>query len=267
MSKVVLITGAAHGLGCALAHEFLAAGWSVIAADKDDLPMAWLLAHSQATVINMDVTSDSSVRRAFDLINDGKVIIDLIIHCAGIDAYFPFSEAPVDQIRHVFEVNFFGVYRVNQTFIPVLRTPGGRIIHVSSESLNLTVPFMPYPLTKKLVESYTRVLRIELRFSGIDVTVVRPGAIRTRLLETVTNLTPVKGLWKLEKQFQKFAASASAEIGKTITPEQAASFIFKISAIRDPAPVYRINNMLQLRIAAMLPFRWLEKLIYRKLLP
>jgi NAD(P)-dependent dehydrogenase (short-subunit alcohol dehydrogenase family) len=266
MDKVVLITGAAHGLGLALAYKYLTSGWHVIAADIDDLSMAWMLEHKLAMVVKMDVTSDVSVNSAFSLIRDENIVIDLIINNAGIDRYFPLSEAPVDQFRQVFEVNVFGGYRVNQTFLPILRQPGGRIIHISSESLNIAGPFMPYPLSKKLVEGYAKALRTELRFSGIDVVIIRPGAIRTRLLESVSNLNPDEGKWRLEKQFRKFAATASKEIGKIISPEEAASFIYKVSHIPRPASVYKINNMLQLRIAALLPFRWIEKIIYGKLM-
>jgi NAD(P)-dependent dehydrogenase (short-subunit alcohol dehydrogenase family) len=265
MEKVVLITGAAHGLGCALSHEFLDKGWYVIATDLDDLPMAWMLGFKRAMVARMDVTSDDSVNSLFRLLGDKKIMIDLVINNAGIDGYFPLSETPVDQFKHVFEVNVFGGYRVNQTFLPIIRQPGGRILHISSESLNLTVPFMPYPLTKKLVEGYAKALRIELRFSGIDVIIVRPGAIRTRLLETVSNLKPKPGNRKLEKAFAKFAATAAKEIGRTLSPEQVASFIYKVSCITNPAAVYRINNMLQLWIASLVPFRWLERVFYKKL--
>ncbi|MEI7724036.1 MAG: SDR family NAD(P)-dependent oxidoreductase [Bacteroidota bacterium] len=265
MQKVVLITGAAHGLGRALSLEFLSRGWDVIATDADDLSMAWLLEHEKARAIKMDVTLDASVNSVYRLLSDEKITLDLIINNAGIDRYFPLSETPIDQFKHIFEVNVFGGYRVNQVFLPIVKKPGGRIIHISSESLNLTVPFMPYPLTKRLVEGYAKALRIELRFSGIDVVIIRPGAIRTRLLETVSNIKPAPGKWILEKQFARFAATASKEIGKTLSPEQVAAFIWKVSNIRYPSAVYNINNMLQLRIAALLPYKWVEKIIYRKL--
>ena len=125
---------------------------------------------------------------------------------------------------------------------------------------------MPYPLTKNLVEGYAKTLRIELSFAGIDVVIVRPGAIKTRLLEMVSNLNQVDERWIMKKQFRRFAKSASKEIGKTITPEQAACFIFKVSLVPHPAAVYKLNNMLQLRMAAGLPFWLFEKIIYRKLL-
>lgn len=265
MEKVVLITGAAGGLGNALAREFLSKNWRVIATDIDDLSMAGLLYNRRAMIINMDVTSDESVRNAFDLIQREEIVLDLIINNAGIDRYFPLSEAPVERIKRVFEVNFFGGYRVNQVFLPVIKKSGGRIIHISSESLKLTLPFMPYPLSKRLVESYARALRIELKYFGIDVVIVRPGAIQTQLLNTVSSISPGIGLWKLEAPFKKFAAQATKEIGKTITPREAAEFVFKVSEIKHPLPVYRINNMLQLRLAALIPYRLLEKMIFRRL--
>lgn len=265
MDKVVLITGSAGGLGRALSEKFLREGWWVIATDIDELSMADLDQHQRAWIIRMDVTSDDSVKEASDKVQEAKIMIDLIINNAGIDRYFPLSEAPVDCFRKIFEVNLFGAYRVNQTFLPLLRKPGGRIIHIGSESLNLTVPFMTYPITKKALEGYARVLRMELGFQGIDVVVIRPGAIQTPLLEQVSRIAKTGGDWRLSRQFVKFAEGAVKEIGKTITPAKAADFIYRVSRIPQPAAVYKINNSLQLRIAAILPFSILEKEIRRRL--
>jgi NAD(P)-dependent dehydrogenase (short-subunit alcohol dehydrogenase family) len=265
MDKVVLITGAGKGLGRALANLFLSHSWRVIATDVDELSMAGLLVNPKAMIIKMDVTSDLSVNDAFTLVHKENITIDLVINNAGIDRYFPLSETPVDRFREVFEVNVFGGYRVNQVFLPLMKQPGGRIIHISSESLHLTVPFMPYPMSKQLVESYAKALRMELKFFGIDVVVIRPGAIQTQLLNVVSALSPASGIWKLEKPFKKFAAMASREIGTTISPEKAASFIFKISGTRYPSMVYTINNMMQLRLAALLPYGIWEKMILMRL--
>ena len=264
MAKTVLITGAAHGLGNALARKFLQEGWHLIATDLDDLSLAWL-PEEKAMALNMDVTSDESVLEAFKKVSARGLTIDLVINNAGIDRYFPLSEAPVSRFREVFEVNLFGAYRVNQVFLPLVKRPGGRIIHIGSESLNLTVPFMTYPLTKRALEGYAKALRIELRFAGIDVVVIRPGAIRTNLLQTVSTLDPDREPWNLQEPFRRFAASASKEIGKTISPEEAAEFIFKVAGIHRPAAVYRINNMWKLRVAGWLPFGWVEQGVWRML--
>jgi NAD(P)-dependent dehydrogenase (short-subunit alcohol dehydrogenase family) len=265
MLKTVLITGAAGGLGRALAEHFLSMNWQVVATDSDDLSMACLMDHAHVDVLKMDVTDNVSVTEVFRFVKSKYTFLDLIINNAAIDAYFPLSEAPVELFRKVFEVNVFGSYRVNQVFIPLLKQPGGRILHIGSESLNLTLPFMPYPLSKKLMEGYARALRMELRFLGIDVVIIRPGAIDTKLLETVRKLQPADGKWRLGKQFERFAGAASGEIGKTLAPGEAAAFIYRVACLPKPGAVYRINNMIQLRLATLVPFRWLEKLIYRKL--
>jgi len=277
--KVVLITGASRGLGKALALTYLAKGWRVLAADLAEPvytdPQSLTLFSSLPDMTNrfrplkMDITSDEAVAEAFVMVKAENIELDLIINNAGIDAYFLLSETPVGEFRRIFEVNVFGGYRVNQIFLPILRRPGGRIIHISSESLNLTMPFMAYPLSKKLVEGYAKALRQELRFHRIDVVVVRPGAVNTELLQTVAGL-PVKpedgtGTDPLKKAFHAFSSQASKEIGKVISPYKAAEFIYNISCRPRPRAVYCINNMLQLRIAAMLPFSLLESVVHKRL--
>ncbi|MEI6456633.1 MAG: SDR family NAD(P)-dependent oxidoreductase [bacterium] len=272
MEKVVLITGAASGLGRALAGKFLSEGYLVIATDLDTEGLRSLPGNGEVLRIAMDVTSEESVKQAFREVKERGLAIDVIINNAGIDKYFPLSEAPLSEFKKIFEVNLFGGYCVNQVFLPIVRSPGGRIIHISSESLNLTIPFMTYPLTKKALEGYAKVIRQELRFHGIDVVLVRPGAIQTRLLETVKSLQSAVGSqrseigkWKLEKQLWKFAEGAAKEIGKTLSPEEVAGFVFRVSEIKNPSAVYRINNMLQLKIAAFLPFSLTEWVIRRRL--
>jgi NAD(P)-dependent dehydrogenase (short-subunit alcohol dehydrogenase family) len=277
--KVVLITGAAHGLGRALTTRFLSEGWGVVAADIDDSSMDDFKDNPKILSLQMDVTSDKSVESAYEKVKTENINIDIIINNAGVDRYFPLSEAPVEMIKAVFEVNLFGGYRVNQTFLPILKKPGGRIIQISSESLNLNIPFMPYPISKMAVEGYAKTLRQELKFSGIEVVIIRPGAIRTSLLENVLNLKSAVRLparqvssppcgeagWQLSAQMGKFAEDAPKNIGKVLEPEEVAAFIYKVSQKSNPKAVYKINNSLQLKIAAFLPFSLVEKLIRSRL--
>lgn len=278
--KVILITGAAGGLGKALALQFLSKGWWVFATDLQEPEYTdshtISLFESRPEIKNhfrplkMDVTSDESVAAVFNLVKDDALKLDIIINNAGTDDYFLLSETDVSRFKRIFEINVFGGYRVNQIFLPLLRTPGGRIIHISSESLNLIMPFMPYPLSKKLVEGYAKVLRQELRFRGIDVVIVRPGAIDTSLLKTVSGLTGSNDIREnndqLKNAFHSFSSQASKEIGRIVTPEKVAEFIYKIACAFRPKAVYRINNMIQLRIVAILPFRLMEFLVRKRLI-
>lgn len=258
---VVLITGAAGGLGKALVRQFMSHGWKVIATDNRELSLSEFIGEKSVGIMNMNVTSDLSVKTVFDNLVLQHIQLDLIINNAGIDRYFPLSEAPASDFINVFNVNVFGAYRVNQTFLPILRSPGGRIIHIGSESLHLKIPFMPYPLSKNLLESYSRALRLELGFLGIAVVTVRPGAIRTSLLDGVSELMQQKESWRLEKPFQKFASLAANLVGHAITADKAAEYIYKVSQMKRPRAVYRINNKIKLKLAALLPPSFLEKII------
>jgi NAD(P)-dependent dehydrogenase (short-subunit alcohol dehydrogenase family) len=263
--RVVLITGAAFGLGRALTQKFLAEDWRVIATDKIGSALVYLKENPKVVTCQMDVTTDEEVRWAFDQLMSQNIQIDLIINNAGVDRYFPLSEAPVENFKKIFEVNLFGVYRVNQTFLPILKKPGGRIIHIGSESLNLAIPFMPYPITKNALEKYAKVLRQELKFLGIDVVVVRPGAIRTGLLENVFKLRFAVSSRQLAVQIEKFAELAPKNIGKMLDPEVVAVFIYKVAQKVNPRAVYTINNSLQLKITSLLPFSLVEKLVRKQL--
>ncbi len=263
--RTVLITGAANGLGKALTEEFLNNGWVVIATDADRNALQQLDSNGNLFIKEMDVTSDDSVNLVSEWLGQKDGSLDMIINNAGIDRYFPFSEAPVTKFKEVFEVNLFGAYRVNQTFLPFLRNPGGRILHIGSESLNLTIPFMAYPITKNALERYAKVLRIELQPSGIDVVVVRPGAIKTSLLAKLSTITSVANDAELSARFRKFAATAPKNVGKVLTPEQVSLFIYKISQVHKPKAVYKINNSFKLKFAALLPFRLTERIVRRML--
>jgi NAD(P)-dependent dehydrogenase (short-subunit alcohol dehydrogenase family) len=264
-SKTVLITGAQGGLGSALAKEFRKDGWKVIATDLETKILKDEPSDNMLLRIAMDVASDESVNFVAGKLNKDRQQLDLIVNNAGIDGYFPLCETPVAQFKEIFEVNVFGCYRVNQTFLPLLKKPGGRIINISSEAVKINVPFMTYPISKQTIEGYTKTLRQELRFLGIDVTLVRPGAIKTPFLETVKNIKNPVSDSLLKGPFEKFAAKAHGEIGKTITPSTAAKFILKVAEAKKIKLVYKINNSMQLNVASLLPFWLTEQLVYRRL--
>jgi NAD(P)-dependent dehydrogenase (short-subunit alcohol dehydrogenase family) len=265
MMKTVLITGAKGGLGEALVSGFGKAGWQVIATDLEAAFPEGPKKIKNILEAVMDVASDESVDKAARYLADEKIQLDLIINNAGIDRYFPLSEAPIGLFRKVFEVNVFGSYRVNSKFLPILKKPGGRIIHISSEAVKINVPFMSYPVSKQALESYCRTLRQEMHFLGVEVCVIRPGAIRTPFLQNVKNaVNPVTGSL-LSSQFDAFISQAYREIGKTVEAEEVAAYIIDIYGKKKWKPVYKINNSLQLTVAALLPFRITESIVYRRL--
>jgi NAD(P)-dependent dehydrogenase (short-subunit alcohol dehydrogenase family) len=265
IQKTVLITGARGGLGEALTHEFRENGWHVIATDLEEKILNNENPDEMIREMAMDVSSGDSVGSVAGQLRKDQQQLDLIVNNAGIDRYFPLSEAPLTHFQEVFEVNVFGSYRVNQNFLPLLKRPGGRIINISSEAVKINVPFMTYPISKQTLEGYSRTLRQELRFLGIGVILIRPGAIRTPFLENVRKMkNPVPGSL-LTGPFEKFAAQAHKEIGKAIEPAEVAKYIFRIANAKKTKAVYKIHNSIRLSIASMLPFCLVEQMVYRRL--
>jgi NAD(P)-dependent dehydrogenase (short-subunit alcohol dehydrogenase family) len=263
--RTVLITGAYGGLGQALVREFRENNWRVIATDLEEKFQGGENKDGMFLEMAMDVSSDDSVGTVAGRLRKGQQQVDLIVNNAGIDHYFPLSETPVARFKEVFEVNVFGSYRVNQAFLPLLKKPGGRIIHISSEAIKINVPFMTYPITKQTLEGYSKTLRQELRFLGIDVTLIRPGAIKTPFLENVKRMKNPVPDSLLTGPFEKFAAQAHKEIGKAIKPATVARYIFRIANAKKTKPVYKINNSIKLSIASVLPFCLIEWMVYRRL--
>lgn len=265
LKKTVLITGAGKGLGRAILECFISNGWQVIATDYNTDLLRDLEGRERVITMPLDVTSDASVEEAARVTRAMIGEIDLIINNAGIDKYFPLSEAPVEYIKSIFEINFFGVIRVNVAFLPELKKPGGRIIMIGSESLNLTMPFLSYPITKKAVESYARILRQELHFAGVDVTVVRPGAIRTDIIANLSHISnPVENSM-LSGVFENFRRSVLSEIPKSVEASAVAAVVYKAATVPHPKAVYKINNSTRLKVAALVPFGIMERVVRAKL--
>jgi NAD(P)-dependent dehydrogenase (short-subunit alcohol dehydrogenase family) len=265
--KNVLITGARGGLGWALTTEFANHGWRVIATDLKEktVPGNKWLAHDRIWELPMDVTSAVSVNAAVGEIEKEGIHLDMIVNNAGIDGYFPLCEMPLEFFRNIFEVNVFGGYRVTQAFLPLLQKPGGRIVNISSESVKINIPFMTYPVSKQTLEAYSRTLRQEMRFLGVGVIIIRPGAINTPFLETVRNaVNPVAGSL-LKEPFKKFAAQAPSNIRTPMEPSVAARRIVAAVTRKKAPKIYSLGNDWRLTLASCLPAGLFENSIFSRL--
>jgi 3-oxoacyl-[acyl-carrier protein] reductase len=174
--KVVLVTGAASGMGRAIAEVFGAEGAKVAATDRnaDDLPGAanWRL----------DVTDP-------DAINDvvGEIVrtlgpIDVLVNCAGVSVLAPIdAETYEDTWGVTLAVNLVGYVQMIRTCLPHLtRERAGRIVNIAStEGLGATPYLSPYTVSKHGVVGLTRSLACELGPQGVTVNCICPGPIHT----------------------------------------------------------------------------------------
>jgi NAD(P)-dependent dehydrogenase (short-subunit alcohol dehydrogenase family) len=132
--------------------------------------------------IQLDVTDPASVKDAVAEILERESRIDILVNNAGFGAAGPVEDYDENDIRHVFETNFFGAVRVTRAVLPAMRAQrSGTIVMVSSISGLRTFPFMAvYSASKFALEAISNGLRYELRPFGIRVALVEPGNFRTR---------------------------------------------------------------------------------------
>jgi NAD(P)-dependent dehydrogenase (short-subunit alcohol dehydrogenase family) len=138
-------------------------------------------------VLDMDVTNEASVNRAVQQALDRAGRIDVVINNAGISAGGITEAFPVEQYQQVFDVNLFGVARVNRAVLPAMRRQrSGLLIHVSSVAGRAAVPgFAVYCASKFALEALADAYRFVLSPFGIDSVLVEPGVHRTPILEKI----------------------------------------------------------------------------------
>ena len=181
--RSVLITGAYGGMGRAASLLFREKGYRVFALDrKVSAP------EENIIPIEADVTSEKSVKEAFEEVKKHTESLYAVIHFAGIYMLDSLVEMSDESFRRIFDVNLRGVFLVNKAFLPLLKK-GSRILITTSELAPLDpLPFTGiYAVTKGALDKYAYSLRMELQLLGISVSVLRAGAVETGMLGVSTD--------------------------------------------------------------------------------
>ena len=251
--KNILITGALGGMGKATTEHLLSLGYNIFCLDISGEEI------KGTTFVKTDLTSEESVFKAFLKVSEKVDHLDAIVHFGGIYRLNSLVEIEEKEIKKIFDVNFFGVYRVNKIFLPLLKEKS-KIIITSSELAPLNpLPFTGlYGITKTTIEKYAFSLRMELGLLGIQVVVLRPGAVKTTLLNDSQN--EIDAFCKNTKLYKynskKFKQITEKVETKNVAPEKIALLVAKIIAKKRPKYVYNINRNFYLRLLSALPKRW-----------
>lgn len=178
--KVALVTGASSGIGGATATRLAAVGYRVYAAARRVDRLA-ALAGPSILPLPLDVTDDESMVAAIDRIVSEAGRIDVLVNNAGYGSYGALEDVPLAEGRRQFDVNVFGLARLTQLVLPVMRAQhSGHIVNVSSIGGKIWEPLGSwYHATKFAVEGLSDSLRVEVESFGIKVVVIEPGLIRT----------------------------------------------------------------------------------------
>jgi len=184
----VMITGASSGIGMECALYLDKRGYRVFAgvrkaSDGEALTKA---ASPRLSPVIMDVTDAKSISDAAIQVTEalGAVPLFGLVNNAGIGVGGPVEFLASAELRRQLEVNLVGPLAVIQAFMPMLRRSRGRIVNISSIGGKVATPFLsPYCASKFALEALSDCLRAELKPWGIEVSIVEPGAIKTRIFE------------------------------------------------------------------------------------
>jgi NAD(P)-dependent dehydrogenase (short-subunit alcohol dehydrogenase family) len=196
---IALISGANKGIGLETARQLGTRGGTVLAGARDpgrgrEAERTLQAAGCSARYIPLDVTDSGSVQQAADWIDREYGRLDILVNNAGIARGNPVGETDLAVMQEVYEVNVFGVIRVTNAMLPLLRrAPAARIVNVSSEVGSIasqTDPASPlaqmpaslaYPSSKAAVNMITAMYAKELRDTPIKVNAANPGYTKTDL--------------------------------------------------------------------------------------
>jgi len=256
-AKIVLITGAANGIGYSITKYLLSQGDKVIPTDIDSEGLKDFEGNENAFPIPMDVTDIESIKIAVQLVQERFGTIDCIVNNAGIFVGGPIVEVELEDFEKLININVMGYIRVIKTFYPLLRE-GSRIINISSEVGRIAWPFNgPYTLTKYAVEGFSDSLRRELLFKGIRGIKIQPGSMNTNMMDcTKTSYKQYCDGSEFEDQINRVWGVLAKE--GYADPKFMAKTVFRATHKKRTKFVYRVKNHRGRRLSEIIPARWLD---------
>lgn len=182
---VAVVTGASSGIGLATAQALNRAGYRVFGTSRKAATGS-----PGVSMLVCDVTDEASVETVIAEVMRQTGRIDLVVNNAGIGLLGGAEESSIGQVQRLFDVNVYGVARVVNAVLPVMRKQrSGRIVNMSSILGLIPSPFNAYyASTKHAVEGYTESLDHEIRAFGVRALLVEPGVTRTSFEENLTRV-------------------------------------------------------------------------------
>jgi NAD(P)-dependent dehydrogenase (short-subunit alcohol dehydrogenase family) len=271
----VVITGASTGIGHASALHLASLGFKVFAGVRRDEDADRLRAAANGSIepVHIDVTDQASIDAAAGRVREatGGSIAGLVNN-AGIAVPGPLEHLPMDEFRRQIEVNLTGQVAVTQAFLPMLRPSRGRIVNIGSIGGRVALPLLgPYAASKHAMEGLTDSLRRELRPSGIEVSIIRPGPIKTEIWER-GNAKADELLERMPAAAEHYGAAiagaragAAERLKEAIPPHEVAEVVAHALTSDKPRTRYLVGPRTRLMalMATVLPDRLFDRLMER----
>ncbi|MBF0257498.1 MAG: SDR family NAD(P)-dependent oxidoreductase [Desulfamplus sp.] len=258
-SKVVLITGASSGIGKCTAEYLATKGYTVYGTSRHPESCPEI---KNGFMIKMDVRDTASVKEAIAHIIEKEGHIDALVNNAGVGIGGAIEDTSTDMVKSLFDTNFFGICRVLQEVLPVMkRQSEGLIINMSSIGGMIGLPFQGiYSASKFAVEGFSEALYKELFSTGIKVVLIEPGDFKTEFTANRQNIKTEKN----KDDFQHALNVIEHDEQNGQPPLKIACLIEKI--INTPKPRLRyavgaFDQKLSLFLKRILPNRLFDQIV------
>ncbi|MBC7917129.1 MAG: SDR family NAD(P)-dependent oxidoreductase [Rhodoferax sp.] len=254
--KSVVITGAASGIGEALALAFAKRGAKLLLADIDAAGLSRVQRAVQALGAHChiqvtDTGSEDAIKLLAACAQSTGAGADIVINNAGVSVVSPVAKLQMTDAHWLMNINFWGVVQGCRAFIPMLRgKPDTVLVNVSSIFAMISVPTQSiYNASKAAVRAFSDALREELRSDGIDVLCVHPGGIQTNIANKarITDVSMVADTdQEMRDNFTKLART---------TPAQAAAVIIEAIESRKTRVLIGADAKLMDMVFRLIPTR------------
>src|ERR687896_694397 len=258
ISRIAVVTGSSSGIGFETALLLARSGFHTYATMRnlEKSKKITEIANTEKLslqVVQLDVNDDISVKNAIDKIVAAAAEnkrIDVLVNNAGYGLFGSLEETSIEEIKALFETNFFGVIRVTQQVLPIMRkqhSGGGTIVNVSSVGGRIGVPILSaYQSTKFALEGLSDSMSYELEPFGIRVVIIEPGFIRTNIVNSSTSaqkaLDPKSPYFPLMQKVKNYFKSMMENASSSSPPEEVAKVILQAITSKNPQLRYTVGN-------------------------
>jgi 3-oxoacyl-[acyl-carrier protein] reductase len=221
--KIILVTGAASGIGRATVQRFIKEGGTVFGFDRDEKGLFTIEGLNPCPV---DMVEHEGLRQHVSKILNVHSRIDVLVNCAGMSYYSRHIDSTLEEWRYTMAVNLEGYYVMAKLVVPpMIKNGGGRIVNVSSTQAIASEPTVgAYSATKGGVAAWTRTLAVDLAEHGILVNSVAPGCIQTPM-------SVINGINETESDYfqEWYVRNRKIPLARAGQPEEVAKSILFLS--------------------------------------
>jgi NAD(P)-dependent dehydrogenase (short-subunit alcohol dehydrogenase family) len=243
--KVAVVTGSSTGIGYETSLTLARNGFLTYATMRnlnksENMKMVATKENLPIRIKQLDVTDDISVTNAVQAISSEAGRIDVLVNNAGYGLNGAFEDLAMDEIKAQYETNVFGLIRMTQAVLPIMRRQkSGAIVNISSGAGRFGFPSgSAYVSTKFAVEGLSESMSYELEPFGIKVAIVEPGVIRTNFADGLVVAKKSKDRSSPYSQLMQKAANGFEKMMKNASsPDLVANVVLK--AIRNEKPSLR----------------------------